>query len=67
MGLSLGEFEDLIRRSQVKEFLRASSELSDEARRSIEDYIDFAWERDRRAQEERRRREPPEKGVGDLP
>ncbi len=62
LGLSLEEFEDLIQKSQVKESLRASSNLSEEARRSIEDYIDFAWERDRNAREERKQREHPDGG-----
>ena len=53
LGISLEELEDLIRRSQVKEYLRASPTLSEEAKRSIEDYIDFAWERDRQARQEK--------------
>ncbi|MBI2172425.1 MAG: helix-turn-helix transcriptional regulator [Chloroflexi bacterium] len=59
LGITLGELEELIRRSQVKEYLRASPDLSDEAKRSIEDYIDFAWDRDRQAREARQRQEPP--------
>jgi transcriptional regulator with XRE-family HTH domain len=56
LGMTLEELEDLIHRSQVKEFLQASSTLSEEAKKSIEDYMDFAWERDREAQ--RGQREP---------
>ena len=52
LGISVEELEDIIRRSQIKEYLRASSNLSEEARRSIEDYIDFAWERDRQSRQE---------------
>ena len=56
LGITPEELEDLIHRSQVKEFLWASSTLSEEAKKSIEDYMDFAWERDRKAQ--RGQREP---------
>ena len=52
LGITLEDIEDLIRRSQVKEFLRASPTLSEEAKRSIEDYIDFAWERDRQTRQQ---------------
>jgi transcriptional regulator with XRE-family HTH domain len=57
LGITLEELEDIIRRSQIKEYLRASPNLSEEAKRSIEDYIDFAWDRDRRARQERQERE----------
>jgi transcriptional regulator with XRE-family HTH domain len=57
LGITLEQLEDLIRRSQVKELLRASPNLSEEARRSIEDYIDFVWERDREARQQREERE----------
>ncbi len=59
LGITLGELDELIRKSQVKEYLRASPDLSEEAKRSIEDYIDFAWDRDRQAREARQRQEPP--------
>ena len=49
LGLTPEELEDLISRDQLKDSLRASTTLSDEAKRSIQDYIDFAWERDRQA------------------
>ena len=52
-GMTLEELEDIIHRSQIKEYLRASSNRSEEARRSIEDYIDFAWERERQARRQR--------------
>lgn len=51
LGITPEELEDLIHRSQLKEFLRASTSLSEESKRSIEDYVDFAFERDRRARE----------------
>ena len=57
LGIAPEELEDLIHRSQVKEFLRASSTLSEEAKHSIEEYIDFAWERDREAQQRQREAE----------
>ena len=50
LGVTLEDFEDLILRSRMKEFLRASYTLSEAAKHSIEEYIDFAWERDRQAQ-----------------
>lgn len=53
LGLTPEELEDLIGRDQLKESLRASTTLSQEAKRSIEDYIDFAWERDRQARADR--------------
>ena len=64
LGVTPEELEDLIRRSQVKEFLRASPTLSEQAKRSIEDYIDFAWERDRQA---RQQGEEGKDGGRDLP
>ena len=58
LGITPEELEDLIQRSRVKEFLRATSTISEEAKHSIEEYIDFAWERDRRAR-------PRQDGPGD--
>ena len=66
LGITQEDLEDLIKRSQLKEFLRASSVLSEESKRSIEDYVDFAWERDRRAREaERGRLREGKEGQGD--
>lgn len=64
LGITLDQLEELIQRSQVKELLRASPQLSEEAKRSIGDYIDFAWERDRQA---RQQREEGKDGGRDLP
>lgn len=50
LGITPDDLEDLISRDRLKELLRANPVLSEEAKRSIEDYIDFAWERDREAQ-----------------
>ena len=49
LGISLEDFQEIISKDRLKEFLRSAPNLSSEAKRSIEDYIDFAWERDRRA------------------
>ena len=49
LGISLEDFQEIMSKDRLKEFLRSAPNLSSEAKRSIEDYIDFAWERDRRA------------------
>ncbi len=49
LGIPLDQLEEIISRERLKDFLRSAPNLSDEAKRSIEDYIDFAWERDRQA------------------
>ena len=60
LGLSLEELQDLISRDRLKNSLRSSPMLSEEAKRSIEDYIDFAWDRDRQARAQGQ--QPPETG-----
>lgn len=52
LAITIDELEDIINRGQVKEFLRANPILSQEAKRSIEEYIDFAWDRDRRVRQD---------------
>ena len=52
LAVSIDDLGDIINRGQVKEFLRANPILSQEAKRSIEEYIDFAWDRDRRARQD---------------
>ena len=65
LGISREDLEEMIDRGRLKEFLRASSTLSDEAKRSIEDYVDFAWNRDREARAQQRQAEAGKEGGGE--
>lgn len=64
LGISAEDLEEMIDRGRLKEFLRASGTLSEEAKRSIEDYVDFAWNRDREARGQQRRQGEVGKGEG---
>ena len=64
LGISAEDLEEMIDRGRLKEFLRASGTLSEEAKRSIEDYVDFAWNRDREARGQQRRQGDVGKGAG---
>ena len=68
LGISAEDLEEMIDRGRLKEFLRASGTLSEEAKRSIEDYVDFAWNRDREARGQQRRQGEvgKDEGSGDA-